>query len=551
MKSIRYATQIAVTALAVMLTACGGGGGQRSTAPPPHTEPPEETITPPKAGSVLEETTGWFENTDAGDLAKHWHVTVIPEAIWNTHTSGEPSEDAATKLNTIARISGRTPPDSVQLLGRTSGYDVGRWVSGPADHTPIRLKWKIRDEKVDEEVRTQSERAAKMWSHHLSQPYEAYTLPNIDAIAYQALDRNLPYSQYSHPDGPITYGTHIEILAAPESAEAQARGYPTHFGCGEQPFPCTAARQVEWIDPTDGMTVLRPTRGASRRGEVYMHPRALRNETGLSPGWLMAHELGHVFYLYSVSAGEPSPTYTGQWWGNPGHATTVYGGPIPHQSFPGGQIDETHWADSACPTLMAYGCAVTQIGPSRLDVALLEDYEYNVASSSIASANEMYSLGAWGEVSAFEVSVERDLDSYTDDEVRASASAYGTAPASTLHAEGQTGTARWNGLILGTDLGSTGLPPVIGDATLTINLETMQGNARFTNLVVLVEGTETAFRSPTLAYDVNGTRNTFRDLDGYVQGAWYGNEHQEAAGTVLDQRPNIDLSAAFGASRTE
>ena len=114
-----------------------------------------------------------------------------------------------------------------------------------------------------------------------------------------------------------------------------------------------------------------------------------------------------------------------------------------------------------------------------------------------------------------------------------------------------SGTATWNGLVLGADLGAAGLPPVTGDATVTFDLATMRGDVRFTNLVVLSNGASSPFRSPALDYAVSATDNTFGDADGYVQGAWYGSGHKEVAGTVLDRRSNVDLTAAFGASRSD
>ena len=329
-----------------------------------------------------------------------------------------------------------------------------------------------------------------------------------------------PYEKYTHPDGPVTYGTHVVVLASPEHAGLGARGYMTHRGCGEQPYPCKAQGEDEWTS-RDGRKWVRAHHPASRRGEIYVHPRLLRNEVEFSPGPLMAHELGHVFYLYSFAASNPSPVYTGQPWQEivTPAAVAVHGGPVPYRRYPNGEVDQTHWADSACPTLMAYGCSGEQIGPSRLDVAYLKDHDYRVAEPSIADAEEVYSLGAWSDVSAFEVSVGRDLDSYTDDRLRASASAYGIAPVSAFASARTSGTATWNGLLLGVDLAAAGLPPVIGDATVAFDLATMRGDVRFTNLVVLQNGARSPFRSPALSYAVSATDNAFRDADGYVQGA--------------------------------
>ena len=70
-----------------------------------------------------------------------------------------------------------------------------------------------------------------------------------------------------------------------------------------------------------------------------------------------------------------------------------------------------------------------------------------------------------------------------------------------------TGTATWNGILLGADLGTEGLPPVVGDAALTVDLAAMDGNASFTDLQVLANSEASPFRAPMLAhgFDVTGT----------------------------------------------
>ena len=81
---------------------------------------------------------------------------------------------------------------------------------------------------------------------------------------------------------------------------------------------------------------------------------------------------------------------------------------------------------------------------------------------------------------------------------------------------------------------------------IVIDLAALDGWARFTDLQRLSSGVATPFRKPTLSYNVSIAGNAFEDADRRVHGAWFGDSHGEIAGTLLDERPSVNLIAGFG-----
>ena len=182
-------------------------------------------------------------------------------------------------------------------------------------------------------------------------------------------------------------------------------------------------------------------------------------------------------------------------WTGPA-ATAVHNAPVPFRELPNGHTDYGHWAPDACPSTLSYGCS-SQNDPQPIDVTYLEDLGYETAPDAMADADEIYSLGAWAEKSGFAITVARDLNDYSSDRLRAETSVFGIEPATPFAAAhaGMTGSANWTGILLGTDLGAEGLPPVTGNAGITIDLADMDGNARFTDLQVLADGKASPFRA--------------------------------------------------------
>ena len=108
-----------------------------------------------------------------------------------------------------------------------------------------------------------------------------------------------------------------------------------------------------------------------------------------------------------------------------------------------------------------------------------------------------------------------------------------------------TGTAVWDGALLGvTPL----LDPVLGEAKVSVNLDTSRGNIDFDDLVTDDGNGAVRWGNGRLAYSIevnaNGLYRT-GGADGELVGAFLGEDHEGVAGTLVRE----DLVAAFGAKR--
>ena len=115
-----------------------------------------------------------------------------------------------------------------------------------------------------------------------------------------------------------------------------------------------------------------------------------------------------------------------------------------------------------------------------------------------------------------------------------------------------TGTATWTGALLGF---TPNRAPVVGDARLSVGLDTLTGQADFTNLESWAVGqapgevgTGEIWGDGDLGYSIAVAGNTFRQTGGdagILTGAFFGKLH-EGMGGVLERD---DLTAAFGGRR--
>ena len=128
----------------------------------------------------------------------------------------------------------------------------------------------------------------------------------------------------------------------------------------------------------------------------------------------------------------------------------------------------------------------------------------------------------------------------------------GGTPYHTFAESGLTGSARWNGELVGF---TPAREAVQGDSAINVDLATMAGNAAFTALEHWNAGAPPGGRGTgaqwhdgdlhyTLALDGNYLRSNGGD-EGYVSGRFVGEEHQGTVGIL--ERP--DLTGAFGAVR--
>ena len=155
--------------------------------------------------------------------------------------------------------------------------------------------------------------------------------------------------------------------------------------------------------------------------------------------------------------------------------------------------------------------------------------------------NTWRGIGAWGRFSAFDIgtaSVSFHEGSRRDDYAYTEATLTGVASRSD---PSRLGGARWTGVMLGKDYGDLHDQRFVrGDAALTVDFDEREVDVAFTG-VVRTDG--------TAAYpDMTWTGLPMRDgrfASTSIEGRFFGNEHQEAAG-VFDRD---DITGAFGASR--
>lgn len=190
-----------------------------------------------------------------------------------------------------------------------------------------------------------------------------------------------------------------------------------------------------------------------------------------------------------------------------------------------------------------------------IDFAFLDDIGYDILDAGVAG-EEVYAWGGWGDYSIWSVHAERifgimdtNHPARFDDQLLAGIDAFGLAPNSSLANAVLTGTAAWEGFLMGVDVGQDIVLPVFGDASLQVELSDLGGTARFDNLAVYVENEPAPFRAPSLAYPIRVTDNAFSDTENRVVGAFYGPAHEEMAGTLSDRAPDVNLLASFGGER--
>ena len=556
---------LAAALLMAMLAACGGGGGSSPTAmmpvdPDPGTgnggnmpDPgtgngngngmnmPDPGNDNGNGGSMpahshMRAGSGAIANAEAADLADHWHIHRGTGAL-TTSLGLSPAPDHAAAQDSYAVIAKPaeidTPP-VMQVQGQRGGITVGRFTSGPADQLEITLDYDCSPgcySTFPADQRPAIARAAKLWSHHILATMPPY---QIDAGNPGAIEVNR---------GPLPPGTNSFTTRGVHVFVVEMDPDPIIGGYG-------ANLAVE----------VGPDFYRGRTGIIAIAPRILAGN-GSTAG-IALQEIGHVLTEPTPNAyrgqGFRGPhlqyidTATGTWTGPAVAATPGGERPAPFQG--GANSGHSDWAREAGLSVLGHGGARLP-GPYPLDTAYLTDLGYDVVPDAVADAPELYGYGAWGEDSGINIMVSRRLPTYVDDTLSGAANAFGTAPATAFANShvGMSGTATWMGVLLGVDLHTEGLPPVTGDTTLSVALADLTGTVRFSGLEVLARGASADFRQTSLSYAFSIDGNTFGNnqaaADGRIEGSWYGDAHDEVAGTVHDTAANTGLLGAFIAER--
>ena len=543
--------------VAIVLVGCAGGGSG----------PPASTAM--RAEQPSGQVTGWRDNPLAEDLLDHWDQA---DGLRAELGSSELSDsDSAGRVDALQSISasprnqsdpsrtlfGNVDPASITVIGERDGITYGQWKEGPAGTLHIEFDWRFAPE-VDDEARALMERAAKAWSWRLGDDFGAQRIRAGRTVSPRRTIDSGVLLEELRLDEAVTTG---DLLIVVDRHDGTRRS----FGNWSQ-------INRDRIAHGD----FEPVLGAVRLGQFRFDEASSRGNLGLIG--IIAHEIGHVLGItdrlrgvlpgYESLIDEQAGTFNG-----PAAVEANNGEPVPFQwldgnrqsvapGTPGGSIDWFHLGP--CNAVMAYCRGAHHLyGPTELDFGFLADIGYEVLDAGTEDLPEVYGLGAWGRYSAWGAGVERTLRYEEEiagsfkhvtvfDSLRAGADAFGVAPAASFsdgHASATQGHATWSGSLIGVDLGSPGLPPVFGDAELSVALTSLDGTAHFDNLVVFVNGATGTFRAADLEYAIGVTGNAFADSENRIQGRFFGPGHEEAAGVLHDPSSAVNLLAGFGGSR--
>ena len=537
------------TTMLATLAACGGGGGGSPTAQT--TEPDAPTVTPEPDPGV-----NFTRNNPTGqDLLDHWNQPDAAQAALGL-TTGNVAMGAIRSLiqgadgipETSRAVMRNAGDNRIETIGRDDGITYGTWRDGPAGTLNLQLDWSQAG-SLSAERRGDFERAVKAWTYRLDEDFPARTVPAHE-------DYDFMLFSYDEPQVADDMLVAVELETWDNQHDIAGGNYfewserngdlETWFGHIQIPPGVIAQRETEF---RTYMYVLTHELGHTLPG------MPLIDELGLFP------DMGPYEQYLDVEAG----TFNGP------NAMEANGGePVPYQwiddeyqpvppGTPGARIDFGHIGP--CDAIMSYCTPAGRdqhVRPTELDFAILKDVGYDLLSASEASEPEVYGYGAWATYSAWGAGVERIIGYHgagdrlrITDRLSAHADAFGTAPGTDFadaHA-GMTGSATWTGSLLGVDIGRAMLPPVFGDAAMTVDLADLDGTVAFSNLMTAVDGELRDFRRTDLDYLVTVTGNGFRDLDGIVAGSFHGPGHEEMAGVLDDRSAGVSLIGGFGGTR--
>ena len=451
--------------------------------------------------------------------------------------------------------------DSIAMLGHLRGVAYGRWTGGPADTLSIGfdLEHAGNELRGDRSFTAMLERAGKVWSHRIADTWSEWERRAGESKGrlignYGISGRDIRVG----PGGETSTGLLIHVTGG--TLSGNGIGGPRSLRPGDAWEPHTGAVAFD-------------------TGHVEEAEEASLFRT-------MVHEIGHVLGAWqgdeSMKRYAPyTDRVSGTWLGP--HVVAAHGGAAPFQDGDDGygwhdgerspdavSYDFAH--SGVCASVMAYcadGAAIPALLPAEIDFAFLRDLGLTVTREP--DRPETYGLAGWMDHSAFTLSVSRELgvslaeaqpryfehggrwqDLDMVDLLWAEADAFGSPSSGSLARTFPLGgTVSYAGGLIGTAVDHTGLPPVYGDANLSLNLESLSGKASFTRLRMSYDGKRYLFGDGSLHYPLTLADNELRHVAPGVSltAGFYGPRHAEAAGTLDDSRAG--LLASFGAGHDE
>ena len=516
-------------------------------------------------------------NDGASDLLDHWghrHRDLITSRLSEATAPGSDVADVEDPFEfgrkTVAASYEFDLQDEedIDVLGQRRGVIYGRWTDGPADALSIEfdLQYATVDLQNNRQFRAALERAGKVWSHRISDTWQDWERSWGESRGrlignYGADGREIRVGAGGETSNELViYVTAVNLsgdmagLAGPRSLRSDVDWEP-HTGA--------IAFDKDYVEEADEASLFRT----------------------------MVHEIGHVLGAWEgrefMQRYAPYTDSAEGTWNGP-NVVEVYGDPAPFQD----KEDAHGWHDGerspeaenfdlghsgVCASVMAYcGTSAAQPAflPAPIDFAFLADLGLTIRPDS--DRPETYGLSGWLDHSAFSISVSRELDvSLADPQARyfINTGSWGDQDTVDLlwadaHVIGSqsTGnlansfplfeTVRYAGGLIGTAVDVPGLPPVYGDANLSIDLnnqseDNLTGKASFTSLKTVYNGERDDFGDGSLHYPIVVADNGIsHEVTGVLLAAdFYGSRHQEIAGTLDDSRAG--LLASFGAKHDE
>ncbi len=524
----------------------------------------------PVRGQHLQQSSERWRNITAVDLQPSWnHPTVM---VKSASLSLLTTEQAKERMSTFERLRAphastdgpkvalhTVPADSMTVVGERGGITYAAWKGGPAGTMPIRHYYESHDTDatVSADFAAVLRRSSKIWSKRLVDDGLRHDITLLDgkiATDVSGIVLQTRLNNY-HANGASVLGY---------NSDKNGGGYRSYNG----------------------------------RIRISL---SVHDNVHDGTARVLAHEIGHVLGVAVGGTQTFKDTYydaESHTWSGPNSLRENDGDPVnlqwvgtnqwwrvmePHA--PGAVRDISHLGD--CTALMAY-CSNPSVSPSELDFAFLADIGYTLVDADVAAETERYGRASWGQWAVWGASIERDLqDNFQGnpkkphDFVRAHADVFGIDPDMPLsrnsaltHMVGWrdglesntsgnligtgnlTGQVSWEGSLHGIDMRDGRLFPVIGKAALRVDLFTLVGTVRFSDIKVYVdsnklfsEGRSEAFRKSALSYAIKVTDNSFTDGKKKIHGRFFGPSHQEMAGTINDTSSSVELLGGFGGIR--
>ena len=511
-------------------------------------------------------------NVDADDLLDHWghrYSGLVSERLSQVSERDEDVTDLQYLLEAARRTGTETPApdlldaDTITVLGHRRGVAYGRWSDGPADTLSIEfdLGNATREMRDDRSFTAALERAGKAWSQRIDDTWEAWERRAGESKGrlignYGTNGREIRVG----PGGETSTGLLIYVTGVDLAGDTVALGGLRRLRPGDdwEPHTGAIAFDKDYVEEAGDASLFRT----------------------------MVHEIGHVLGAWDGSdTTERYAPFTdsgsGTWAGP--NVVAVHGGPAPFQD----EDDEYGWHDGerspgasnfdfahsgVCSSVMAYcgdSAAIPAFQPVEIDLAFLRDL--GLTTTQETDRPETYGLAGWMDHSAFTLSVSRELEiSLADPQPRyfnngarwqtldtvdllwAEADAFGYRSTTGLAGSFPlAGTVRYSGGLIGTAVDYSALPPVYGDANLSIDLRSLAGEASFTSLRMSYDGKRDLFGDGALHYPITVADNALStDAPGVsLLADFYGPRHEEVAGTLDDSRAG--LLASFGAKHDE